>query len=310
MNLKKLITALTAVLLMFTLAACSNNGGGKVLVKTDAGNITQDDLYNKLKKSDFGKQTLQQMAYMKLLKKKYKVTDKEVNQRLDQLKEQAGGEQGLQMFMQQQGIKDEDQLKDQLKQSLYLFKAATDGVKVSDKQMKDYYNKNKDQFTKKKVSHILVKKKSTAQTLEKQLKNGTDFASLAKKNSTDKGSAKKGGNVGYIDKNGQSDSGPMDPTFAQAAFKLKKGEVSDPVKTQFGYHIIKVTDVKVQPFSKVKDEIKQTLLQQKAKPTQEVFKKLNKQIDVKDDTFKDIFKDQQPQQGGQGPQSGEGDTGK
>ncbi|MDY0393712.1 hypothetical protein RWE15_03720 [Virgibacillus halophilus] len=124
---------------------------------------------------------LQQLAYMKILKKKYKVTDKELNQRLEELKKQAGGEQEFAMFMQQQGINDENEMKDQLEQSLYLLKATTDGVKVSEDQIKDYYKKNKEAFTKVKTSHILVKKESTAKEIEKQLKTAADFSALAKK---------------------------------------------------------------------------------------------------------------------------------
>jgi foldase protein PrsA len=72
--------------------------------------------------------------------------------------------------------------------------------------------------------------------------------------------------------------------------------VSEPVKTVFGYHIIKVTDRKETPLSKVNDQIKQALMGKEAKPLQEILNKLNKEIEVKEDAFNDAFKDIEPQQ--------------
>jgi len=85
-----------------------------------------------------------------------------------------------------------------------------------------------------KVSHILVEKKSEAEKILKQLKEGADFAELARKHSTCP-SKKNGGNLGFFTR------GRMVKEFEKAAFDLKKGELSDIVKTEFGYHIIKRT---------------------------------------------------------------------
>lgn len=85
-----------------------------------------------------------------------------------------------------------------------------------------------------KCSHILVKKQSEAISILERLKNGESFTILAKELSIDKGSAKKGGDLGLFGR------GMMVKPFEEAAFKLKKGEVtSEPIKTEFGYHIIK-----------------------------------------------------------------------
>jgi foldase protein PrsA len=294
--LKKIITVLAILSLIFLFVACSSltsGEGSKVLVKTDYGNITKDDLYKEVISSERGKELIQKLVYMQILEGKYEVSDKEVIQRLDELKEQTGGKKdGFKMFLQQQGFKNEKELKDQIKQSIYFFKATTDGVKVSDKQIKDYYEQNIDQYTEVKTSHILVDKESTAKEIEMELKKGTDFAELAKKQSTDMVSAAEGGDLGYF----SGKNHEMDPTFLAAALKLKKGEVSEPVKTVFGYHIIKVTDRKETPLSKVKDQIKQALMGKEAKPLQEILNKLNKEIEVKEDAFNDAFKDVEPQQ--------------
>lgn len=88
--------------------------------------------------------------------------------------------------------------------------------------------------------HILVATEGEAKDIEAQLKNGADFATLAKQKSKDPGAA-EGGDLGYFTKD------QMVPEFAEAAFKLDKGQISEPVKTQFGWHIIKLEDKRVKP---------------------------------------------------------------
>jgi len=109
--------------------------------------------------------------------------------------------------------------------------------------------------------HILVETEDQAKALKEKLKNGADFAQLAKENSKDPGSKDDGGNLGYFG------HGQMVPQFEDVVFKLQKGEVSDPVKTQFGWHLVKLEDRRTkQPpaFEIVKDRIVQSLLLQKA----------------------------------------------
>ena len=96
--------------------------------------------------------------------------------------------------------------------------------------------------------HILVATEGEAKDIEAQLKNGADFATLAKEKSKDPGAA-EGGDLGYFTKD------QMVPEFAEAAFKLDKGQISDPVKTQFGWHIIKVEDKRIKP-TPTYDEVK------------------------------------------------------
>ncbi len=84
-----------------------------------------------------------------------------------------------------------------------------------------------------KCSHILVAKQSESLVILERLKNGEKFGKLAKELSIDSGSGKKDGNLGYFTK------GMMVKPFEEVAFKLQIGEISDPIKTEFGYHIIK-----------------------------------------------------------------------
>ncbi|HXW24305.1 MAG TPA: peptidylprolyl isomerase [Xanthobacteraceae bacterium] len=99
--------------------------------------------------------------------------------------------------------------------------------------------------------HILVKSEEEAKAIIAELRNGADFAELARQKSTDPG-ASDGGDLGYFPKE------EMVPEFAEAAFKLEKGEISEPVHTRFGWHVIKVEDKRtrqVPPFDQVRDQL-------------------------------------------------------
>ena len=108
-----------------------------------------------------------------------------------------------------------------------------------------------------KASHILVADEKTAKEVKAKLDRGEDFATLAKKYSTDTGTAQAGGELGWF--------GPdkMAPTFTDAAYSLKKGEISDPVKTTYGYHVIKLEDTRTA-------EVKGTLEDNKAAITKKL----------------------------------------
>jgi peptidyl-prolyl cis-trans isomerase C len=99
--------------------------------------------------------------------------------------------------------------------------------------------------------HILVPTEDEAKAIEAELKKGADFAALAKEKSKDPGAA-EGGDLGYFTKD------QMVPEFSEAAFKLDKGQISDPVHTQFGWHIIQVEDKRIKPtptFDQVKPQL-------------------------------------------------------
>lgn len=135
---------------------------------------------------------------------------------------------------------------------------------VTDAEVQKEYDKFKAQAsgTEYRARHILVEKEDEAKALIAQLKAGAKFDELAKKNSKDPGSAENGGDLDF--------AGPSAyvPEFSQAMVKLKKGDYTDvPVKTQFGYHIIKLEDTreaKFPPLAEVKAQIQQRLQQQKA----------------------------------------------
>jgi peptidyl-prolyl cis-trans isomerase C len=126
---------------------------------------------------------------------------------------------------------------------------------VNDAAMHKIYDDATKQMTGEKevhARHILVETEDEAKAVIAELKKGTDFASLAKLKSKDPGAAAEGGDLGYFTKD------QMVPEFAEAALKLEKGELSEPVKTQFGWHVIRVEDKRdrpIPPFDQVKDQI-------------------------------------------------------
>jgi peptidyl-prolyl cis-trans isomerase C len=163
-------------------------------------------------------------------------------------------------------------------------------VKVSDAELKDFYDKNKDKFKtgeQVKASHILMKSEQEAQNVAKELKAGGNFEELAKKHSIDAAGA-KGGDLGWFGK------GSMLPDFEKAVFALKEGQLSGIVKTKFGYHIIKLTGKRpagIRPLDEVKEQIKSAMMPEKQ---QEVFKKLKEdlkksaKINIKEDALKGL----------------------
>jgi peptidyl-prolyl cis-trans isomerase C len=134
---------------------------------------------------------------------------------------------------------------------------------VADADIHAEYDKFKAQSagTEYRASHILVEKEDEAKALITQIKAGANFAELAKKNSKDPGSGANGGDLDF------AAASSYVPEFSQALVKLKKGEMTDePVKTQFGYHIIRLDDTReaqFPPFDDVKGQLRQRIEQQK-----------------------------------------------
>ena len=136
--------------------------------------------------------------------------------------------------------------------------------------------------------HILVKTRQEAMDIIEKLNRGEDFASLAKAHSLDPGSKDRGGSLGYFSK------GQMVPAFEKAAFALKKGEISDPVESRFGFHIIKLDDKRTTPpppFKAIKDRLLLSMIHRKAQETAEALRKTAKVEYVDPELKKQVEKD-------------------
>ncbi|MDD3014064.1 MAG: peptidylprolyl isomerase [Candidatus Gastranaerophilales bacterium] len=200
-------------------------------------------------------------------KRKISVTDKDVNKTIDEIAQKLGGKDKLESSLTLNNIKKED-LINNIKMDLVtkkLIENVAGNLSASDKEIKDFYEKNKtSKFTNPdlvRASHILIntqdtdikRAKSNAEKILTEVKaNPANFDAIAKKNSEDVTTAPKGGDLGFFSKK------DMVPAFAKAAFSMTPGTISGIVKTQFGFHIIKVTDRKkagLIPFAEVKSDI-------------------------------------------------------
>jgi len=165
--------------------------------------------------------------------------------------------------------------------SLLLEAIAAKDVTINEDELKAYYDENKDKYKEHeqvKARHILVSGEDDAKDISKQLTKGADFAELAKEKSEDPGSKDKGGDLGYFGK------GMMDPEFEKVAFSLKVGETSGPVKSAFGYHIIRVEDRKperIPAFDEVRDDVLKQVTREKSKPMTSVIMELKDAAQIK-----------------------------
>lgn len=285
--MKKLIFALTIAISLIGLAACSSgDDNSEIVAKTKAGDITKEDYYEELKKNS-GAEQLQNMIIVKVLEDKYKVTDEDVDNRIEQFKAEQGDQ--FDMWLMQIGVTDidDENFRDQVYNLVLQEEVQYDGIEVTDEEVEEKYEEmvENGEFEIE-ASHILFEldDKDTAKEVKKKLDDGEDFAELAKEYSIDS-SAEMGGQLGYFAK------GRMVPEFEEAAFDLEVDEISDLVKSEHGYHIIKVTDIPT--FEDKKDVVRLELMQGKVDPA-ELQQKLDvllkdADIDIKIEEFKDLF---------------------
>jgi foldase protein PrsA len=288
--------SLVLLILAFAAAGCGGGGSTATLGSDDVAVVGSEQiskeqfqaLMNRAQKSydakndDFPKpgtteyETLKSSAIGFLLqraefaqeaeKRGIEISDDKVDERIDKLKKQfyGGSEKRYQDVLKQQGLTDE-QAREEIRAVLIseeLFKNVTKDVDVTDKDIEAYYNSHKSQYGQpesRDVRHILVQKKALADQIYSQLKSGANFAVLAKRYSKDPGSAANGGKLTVT-------KGQTVPEFDKTAFDLKTGQLSQPVKTQYGYHVIQalsgIKPAQTTPLAKVKDTIRQQLKHQ------------------------------------------------
>ena len=192
------------------------------------------------------------------------VTDQEIETELNKLKQQyfKGDEQKYSAELAKQGLTDED-VRNELRTRILtnkIYEAVTKKVTVSDADIQAYYDKNSTQYQQpasRDVRHILVKNEALAQKLHDQIQGGADFAKLAEKYTQDQASKADGGKFTAF-------KGRTVAPFDKFVFSAKTGELSDPIKTEFGWHVIEVLSAvkpaTTTPLDQVKDQIKSTLL--------------------------------------------------
>ncbi|MEC5378987.1 peptidylprolyl isomerase, partial [Staphylococcus hominis] len=273
----------------------STDSKDNTLISSKAGNVTVKDVMDKIGKDQIASTSFS-IELNKILADKYKdkVDTKRIDDDIKKEEKQYGGKDQFESMLKQQGMTLDD-YKEQKRLSAYQKQLLNDKVKVSDKEIKD---------DTKKASHILIKVKSDsdkeglsdkkakakAEKIQKEVeKNPNKFDDIAKKESMDSASAKKGGSLGYVIK------GQMVDKFDKALFKLKEGQISDIVKTEYGYHIIKAD--KEDDFNKQKSQLKTKIIEQKVQKNPKLltnaYKDLLKEynVDYKDSDIKKSVED-------------------
>ncbi|WP_331469818.1 peptidylprolyl isomerase [Clostridium sp. 2218st1_F5_2218SCRN_220325] len=199
-----------------------------------------------------------EVVYQKAQSEGIKVDENDVEQKYNQIKTMLDANGDYKKSLEKANI-DEAYLKETIKKDLVINKYKEkyeEDLKVTDKEIETYYNKNKSDFKEESIEayHILVstlddenkqvsdsekdKLKSKANKIAEKIKSGEDFEKLAKENSDDKSTGKNGGYLGYFTKEDKN------PEFTKKVFSLDKGQVSDVFETPYGYEIVKVTDKK------------------------------------------------------------------
>ncbi len=231
---------------------------GEAISKTELNSLLNDQ---------YGEQVLDSLISEKLVlqeakKKKITVSDSELKKELKTLQDSYGGETAFNSAMKSSGVS-MDRVNKDLKTYVLTRKILEPQIKITDAEMKTYFDENKATFAQDeqvKASHILVADEKTAKEVKDKLAKGEDFAKLAKEYSTDTATKDNGGDLGFFKK------GDMVPEFETAAFSLAVNEISEPIKTDYGYHIIKVVGKKSATEAKYEDhkaDVKEAIMSEK-----------------------------------------------
>lgn len=239
---------------------------GDVVASINGEAITKDELYDVLV-AQGGKEALDSLIAdriinLELKKKGLEVSEKDVDAELQKMILEYGGREQFDQALASYGYTDID-IKKNIRMNFSATKLVGAEVAITDADMKTYFEANKATFDtpeQVKASHILVADEAKAKEVKAKLTAGGDFAALAKEYSTDESNKDKGGDLGFFSK------GEMVAEFDNVAFTLKIGDISDPVKTEYGYHIIKVVEkkeAKTATYEENKAKIKDIIMAEK-----------------------------------------------
>ncbi|KAA9021674.1 foldase protein PrsA [Niallia endozanthoxylica] len=263
---QKLLLAIAGVAVISLTVVFGTAFSKKEVVASVEGNpITQDELYDVMVKQ-YGTNTISYLIDNKIVeheaeKENITISDKEIDEEMQTYIDANGGEEQFNAALEQSGVTKAD-IKSEIVNYLKIVKLLESNIEVTDEEIESYFEENKESYNESEqveASHILVDDESTANEVKEKLSAGEDFAKLAKEYSTDTSNADNGGELGYFS------TGEMAAEFEKAAFSMNKGDISEPVQTDYGFHIIKVTNKKAAKEAELKDykgEIKQTLFDQ------------------------------------------------
>ena len=256
--------ALVIVVALAAIVGTNFSSKSETIASVNGDKITSDDLYE-IMAAQYGSSIVDTLITNKVIeqeaeKQGVKISSDAIEEELDTFIESYGGEESFNAALEQSGIS-LDNFKYDIEIYLMTKELMSPDIKVTEEDMETYFEENKAEFAQAEevqASHILVEDEATAKEVLEKVNAGEDFAELAKEYSTD-GTAENGGDLGFFG------TGQMVEPFEKAAFALEIGEVSDIVETEYGFHIIKVTDkqeAKEAVFADHKEEIKEILIEE------------------------------------------------
>lgn len=256
---------LVGVLLTFAVTYFLLGAQKDAVAEVNGEKITQDEFVEAVA-SGGGAQVLDQLITEKLIQQKAKqenvtVSDKDYEEKVAEIKEQLPSEDMFEQALAQQGLTEET-FREQMETNLLLEKMLAPELKVSDKEIRQYFDDNKEQFGQPEqvnAKQIVVESEEEAKKAHKRLVDGEDFAKVAKDVSIDPQTKDNGGDLGTVSK---GDLAQMDPDLEEKIFALNKGELSEPIEGLSGFYIVQVEDKIAAKEGKFDDDVAQQITEQ------------------------------------------------
>ena len=268
-NGRKIILLMLVLVLGVFAGACEKAeepGEVEVVAKINDVEITRDEFYDYLIQQN-GPEVLEalileKMVMMEVEANDVEITEEAIQEELTEMKNSYGGDEAFEEALVYYGFTEESVMNN-IRLNLGIEALMEPYIDITEDEVLQYFISNKEEFdTTEQVnaSHILVDTEEEAMDIKQQLDEGGDFAELAAEYSKDPSNAGQGGALGFFGK------GQMVAPFEEAAFSMEPGEISEPVQTDFGYHIIRVeekTEGQEAKLEDVSDEIREILKEEK-----------------------------------------------